>query len=649
MAFRTYGELRQQLQAEGIKWTVNPAFPDSKPITRPALGGDFTRLPKAVDVAPVDVHALVRELPTTNTLLRAHLANRGVLTSLEKIIGGSPQRTGTPAPSGGGGAGPPTSVDWRNRWGWNFVTGIRDQDPCEHCWIYAATALVECMVRIEHCVWCDRSEGDYIEANKVPCGACGDPVNVLEWFASNGVCGQDCVAWVDTDPGDRSSSYWYPAPTGCGGGSMLAPPAYNPPSNRDGKTVRIPTFTSLGDNTSEKNWIDAIGPLVVGMDIYSDFYGWSGSVPYTQSPSATYEGSHVMLAVGYDDDSQCWIVKNSWGTGYGNSGYYLIGYGQCKIDTNAKLGFQYSNPDPWTKRRGHSGGMIESGDGALHRNFEVLAPSKGIAFTHWWRDNSSATLPWAKAESMADDVASPLTHTATTYNRNFETIYRNVQSQLHHWYFDQASQSWNDGVIFGPNTAIGCVGFCESSFGIGNFEVVVAVQGGTLEHWFRSGNVWAKSITFGSGVLTAGPSLLQSTWGNLEFIATLTNGQMQHWWRNGDQWVGDELVGAGVASPACMIQGQFGANTDADNGNFEVCVAMPDGTAQHWWRNNQDPSFPWAMSASFGSGIKQVVALLQGSFGFNLEAIVLRTDGMLEHYYRDNAGWHSTDIIGSTV
>jgi hypothetical protein len=505
------------------------------------------------------------------------------------------------------------------------------------------------MVRIEHCVWCDRSEGDYIEANKVPCGQCGNPADVLNWYAGNGVCGQDCVAWVDSDPGNRSGSYWNPWPGACGGGSMQAPPAYNPPGNRDGKTVKIPAYTALGDNTSEKNWLSSIGPLVVGMDIYSDFSGWSGNVPYTKSATATYEGSHVMLAVGYDDNLQCWIVKNSWGTGYGNAGFYLIAYGQCNIDINSKLGFQYSNPDPWTKRREHSGGMIESGDGALHRNFELLAPSSGNSFTHWWRDNSSGALPWAKAETMANDVSSALTLTGTTYNRNFETIYRTLKSQLHHWYFDQTSGKWNNGPVFGPNNAIGGVGFCESNFGIGNFEVVVAVQGGTMEHWYRSGGVWAKSVTFGSGVLTAGPSLLQSTYENLEFVATLNNGQMQHWWRNGSTWVGDQLFGAGVASPACMIQGQFGTNVDTGNGNFELCVAMPNGAVQHWWRNNQSSSFPWAMGASFGSGVQKVIALLQGSFGFNLELIVLRTDGMLQHYWRDDGGWHPGAVIGTTL
>jgi len=124
---------------------------------------------------------------------------------------------------------------------------------------------------------------------------------------------------------------------------------------------------------------------------------------------------------------------------------------------------------------------------------------------------------------------------------------------------------------------------------------------------------------------------------------------MQHWWRNGSTWIGDQLFGSGVASPACMIQGQFGADTDSGNGNFELCVAMPNGTVQHWWRNNQASSFPWAMSTSFGSGVREVVSLLQGSFGFNLELIVLRSDGMLQHYCRDDGGWHAAEVIGTTL
>jgi len=98
-----------------------------------------------------------------------------------------------------------------------------------------------------------------------------------------------------------------------------------------------------------------------------------------------------------------------------------------------------------------------------------------------------------------------------------------------------------------------------------------------------------------------------------------------------------------------MIQGEFGAGTDKGNGNFELCVAMPNGTVQHWWRNNQNTNFAWTMDASFGSNVAAVVALVQGSFGFNLELIVQRRDNMLQHYWRDDGGWHAGVVIGTTA
>ena len=341
MALKTYGDLRRQLASEGIKWTVNPALADAKPITRPPLGF-LGKLPQANPSKRVDVTALVRANPTVNALLAQDLFERRIIADKPLFLG----RTGhqaSPAAAGGGGS---TVVDWRNRYGWNWITNIRDQDPCEHCWIYGSTALVEAMVRIEHCVWCARSEGDYIEANKITCGQTGDPATVLNWVASNGQCDLDCVPWVDRDPGNRSGPYW--------NGSNPPPPAYNPPFDRNGRTVKIPAYTSIDNVSDQKAWINNIGPLVVFFEVYSDFQGWSGSSPYVKSATATDYGGHIMLAVGFNDQLGCWIVKNSWGQYLGDAGYWLIGYGQCGIDSSPKLGLQFTNPDPWTKRRSHA-------------------------------------------------------------------------------------------------------------------------------------------------------------------------------------------------------------------------------------------------------------------------------------------------------
>jgi len=37
-------------------------------------------------------------------------------------------------------------------------------------------------------------------------------------------------------------------------------------------------------------------------------------------------GGHAAMAVGYDDSKECLIVRNSWGTSWGEKGYFYLPY-----------------------------------------------------------------------------------------------------------------------------------------------------------------------------------------------------------------------------------------------------------------------------------------------------------------------------------
>ena len=37
-------------------------------------------------------------------------------------------------------------------------------------------------------------------------------------------------------------------------------------------------------------------------------------------------GGHAVMAVGYDDSKQQFIIRNSWGTGWGKKGYFRMPY-----------------------------------------------------------------------------------------------------------------------------------------------------------------------------------------------------------------------------------------------------------------------------------------------------------------------------------
>jgi hypothetical protein len=96
-----------------------------------------------------------------------------------------------------------------------------------------------------------------------------------------------------------------------------------------------------------------------------------------------------------------------------------------------------------------------------------------------------------------------------------------------------------------------------------------------------------------------------------------------------------------------MIQGQYGMGDErGPSGNFELCVAV-NGHVEHWWRwNSAGGDMQWRHSANFGHDVAAVAGLCEGSWGMNLEVIVLRTDRQLQHYWRDGAGWHEGPVIG---
>jgi hypothetical protein len=122
---------------------------------------------------------------------------------------------------------------------------------------------------------------------------------------------------------------------------------------------------------------------------------------------------------------------------------------------------------------------------------------------------------------------------------------------------------------------------------------------------------------------------------------------MQHFWRHEPTltWNTGIVFGAGVATSPVMIQGQYGMlNESGPHGNFELCVAV-GGQVQHWWRWNGGDA-QWRHSATFGHDVAAVAGMCEGQWGMNLEVIVLRRDGQLQHYWRDGAGWHEGPVIG---
>ena len=71
-------------------------------------------------------------------------------------------------------------------------------------------------------------------------------------------------------------------------------------------------------------------PFVVGFEVYSSFessaVATTGRVPMPNTATEQLLGGHACICLGYDDSKNVWIMQNSWGTGWGDKGYFYLPY-----------------------------------------------------------------------------------------------------------------------------------------------------------------------------------------------------------------------------------------------------------------------------------------------------------------------------------
>lgn len=231
----------------------------------------------------------------------------------------------------------PDNWDWRKasfngKYG-DWTTRIRDQAQCGSCWAFGLLAALETVYNIQNNnpnIDIDLSEQFIVSCPSYYGYSVGDCCggffpNALNFLRNVGTITEACFSYKAIDANGRDAG-------DCKG---LRIPSNDPVEcnekceDWESYIIKVDNYHSLSNHQSIKNAIVTYGPVIAAFDIYYDFYEYDGGV-YERN-SNIYSGGHVVAIVGYNDDQDYWICKNSWGTNWGENGWFKIKYGECGI------------------------------------------------------------------------------------------------------------------------------------------------------------------------------------------------------------------------------------------------------------------------------------------------------------------------------
>jgi len=199
-------------------------------------------------------------------------------------------------------ASPPT-FDWRSKPG--VLTPVYNQLQCGSCWAFSATENMESQWALARHPLVSLSRQQIVDCDPYDYGCGGGwPYNAYKYVIGAGGLEPD----VD---------YPYVA--------MNQPCKFN----RQDVVAKFSswTYTTTSQNENEmKDFLYNRGPISVCVDA-SQWFSYSGGVFRASQCSTGID--HCVLAIGYDTTANppYWLIRNSWGTGWGEGGYMKLEFG----------------------------------------------------------------------------------------------------------------------------------------------------------------------------------------------------------------------------------------------------------------------------------------------------------------------------------
>ena len=223
----------------------------------------------------------------------------------------------------------PAAYDWRD---YGRVSPVKDQGSCGSCWAFSTVANLEGLYYANKGVMKTFSEQMLVDCDTSDSGCNGGLMEyAFTWLKKNG------GIMTDTD---------YPY-KGVKSTCRSDKSKYVDMTITGYKKLGSSWSTwSAVDEDEVKEFLYETGPLAIALNADPLQTYSSGILDVTSTKCPTSGINHAVTLVGYGTENNVayWIVKNSWGTSWGEKGYFRIrrGNGTCGINcyiTTATVSF----------------------------------------------------------------------------------------------------------------------------------------------------------------------------------------------------------------------------------------------------------------------------------------------------------------------
>ncbi len=448
----------------------------------------------------------------------------------------------------------PSCFDWRDVNGHNYVTPVKNQvGPT--CIAYANTAALESLIL--RTAPSQYNEIDLSEHALVSCND-GYPSIIAEFLISTGLPPEACYP-SDAATWDSSA----------------------PCTGWQDQTYKVVSHNYYRHLTPDdvKVLIVNYGPVVTGMNVPSDFFNYRTGV-YSSTMRPEPGSFHEVLIIGYDDQAQCFICKNSWGTGWGEGGFFRIAYRE--FDTDVDFG-------------------------------ESIDTFSGIV---WPRVNSCRQSAQAKQLVVGQNADGRL-----------EVFYIGTNDALYHNWQTVPNGAWNGEVGLGGWAKQLVVGQNAD----GRLEVFYIGTNDALYHNWQTVPNGAWNGEVGLGGWAKQLVVEQNADGRLEVFYIGTNDALYHNWQTVPNGAWNGEVGLGGWAKQLVV----GQNAD---GRLEVFYIGTNDALYHNWQTV--PNGAWNGEVGLGGWAKQLV-VGQNADG-RLEVFYIGTNDALYHNWQTvpNGAWN---------